>query len=221
MPRNTVIAAALTAAVFSYAALAESVAPAAPPPADPSSTVVESLTLDSLAAILQDAGAEEVTPSAAERFVRFKSGTRNFVVTLNSCNEKGEECSLVTIGRGVKSRLPLEVLNKLNGRYRGLIAANRGAEDTFTLFHATILSGGVTRKNIAVDLVWFVNESQAFADFIQSQLVASADPSAKTTEPAGAPQLLGEVILSAHDMQLIQEGTGFPDAAQLLKFKPK
>jgi hypothetical protein len=221
MPRKAVIAAVLAVAAFSHASWAESVAPAAPPPADPASTVVESLTVDTLATILQDAGAEEVAPSAAERFVRFKSGTRNFLVALSSCNEKGEECALVTIGRGVKSKLPLEVLNKLNGRYRGLIAANRGAEDTFTLFHASILSGGVTRKNIAVNLVWFVNESQAFADFIQSQLVASIDPSAKAIASTDTPQLLGEFILSAHDMKQLLEDTGFPDAAQKLKFKSR
>lgn len=222
MPKNAVIAAALAAAMLCHASRAVTVAPAEPPPADPANTVVESLTMESLAAILQEAGAEEVTPSAAEKFVRFKSGTRNFLVTLSSCNEKGEECALVTIGRGVKSRLPLEVLNKLNGRYRGLIAANRGTEDTFTLFHATILSGGVTRKNIAVNLVWFVNESQAFADFIQSQHVASADPSAKTMPPpAGASPLLGEVILSAQDMEQMLDGTRFPLAAQDLKFEPR
>lgn len=157
--------------------------------------LIQNLTLDQLAAILQDAGAEEVTPSPADRAVRFKSGKRNFLVTLSACNDKGEECAVVTIGRGVKAKLPLEVLNRLNDRYGGLIAASRVNDEAFRMLHATIIRGGVTKTNLAINLVWFVNESEAFATFISAQLVAEGGPEATR------PVALGEVVLTPGQME--------------------
>ncbi len=191
--------------------------PEAPPAAEPAAEdVILNLTLDRLAAILQEAGAEEVTPFPGERTVRFKSSNRNFLVTLSSCNDNGEECALVTIGRGVKAKLPLEVLNKLNDHYGGLIAASRVNDETFRILHASIIRGGVTKTNVAITLVWFVNESDAFASFINAQLVADGG----STSGPDRPVQLGEVVLTPAQMADLMRPSGVTVTSGQLTMKP-
>jgi len=50
-------------------------------PATAAEETVESLSLEQLTTILTQAGAEEVTPSATEKVVQFKSGGRNYFVS--------------------------------------------------------------------------------------------------------------------------------------------
>lgn len=176
----------------------------AEPGAAPEETI-QNLSIDGLAAILTEAGAEDVTQSDADKVVRFKSGGRNYVVSLSVCEEATGLCSVVTIGRGIKAKLPIEVLNKLNLQYNGLLTATRLSDTTFRMVHATVLGGGVLKSNVAVNLVWYVNETPQFEAFIKSQLVAEAfgrrPDIQNVSENSKLP--LGDIVLSAEEMSTL------------------
>lgn len=153
--------------------------------------------------------AQAVTPFPAERTVRFKSSSRNFLISLSSCNDNGEECAVVTIGRGVRARVPLEVLNRLNDSYGGLIAASRVSDETFRILHASIIRGGVTKTNIAITLVWFMNESDAFASFINAQLMADGSGASASHTPVQ----LGDVVLAPAQTAILMAPLASPSPA--------
>lgn len=181
--------------------------------------LIEGLTLTSLAAILTEAGAEEVTPAAEENVVRFKSAGRNFFVTLGACDEQAGLCGMATIGRVLKAKLPIEVLNKINRKYDGLIAAARVNEASFRLVHSTIIAGGVSSKNIAVNLVWYVNESPEFETFIKSQLVAENPASRPDLQNVSAGWPIGDVVLSPEEISSLTEKLNFPSKTGKMRVK--
>lgn len=206
-------------ALFPALALAEDQPTGPAEPAAAAEETIESLSVEQLTAILTEAGAEDVTPSTTEKIVRFKSGGRNYFVSLNVCDEATAVCSVVAIGRAVKARLPLEVLNKLNERYNGLISATRMNDTTFKMVHATVVGGGVTKSNVAVNIVWYVNESPQFEAFIKSQLVAEAFGKRPDIQNLGAGLPLGDVVLSADDMDTLVGTLRVPSAATRMKAK--
>lgn len=194
------------AALLSASAFAED-QPTGPAETDPNAPeeTIQNVSLDGLAAILTEAGAEEVTQSAEDKIVRFQSGGRNYFVALSACEEASGLCSVVTVGRAIKAKLPLEVLNRLNQQYNGLVSATRLSETTFRMVHATVLGGGVLKTNVAVNIVWYVNETPQFEAFIKSQLVAEAfgrRPDVQNvSENAKLP--LGDIVLSPDEMRAL------------------
>lgn len=188
-------------------------------PATAAEETIESLNMEQLTEILTEAGAEGVTPSTTEKVVRFTSGGRNYFVSLNVCDEASGACSVVTVGRAIKARLPLEVLNKLNDRYNGLIAATRLNDSSFKMVHATVVGGGVTKSNVAVNIVWYVNETPQFETFIKSQLVAEAFGKRPDIQNLGEGLPLGDVVLSPDDVDSLVDTLRVPSAATHMKPK--
>lgn len=193
--------------------------PAVPAPGAATEALIESLTPASLAGVLSEAGAEEVTPSTEDNVVRFKSSGRNYFVTLGACDEASGGCALATIGRVLKARLPIEVLNKVNAKYDGLISASRVNDASFKLVHSTIISGGVSTKNLAVNLVWYVNESPEFEAFIKSQLVAENPASRPDLQNVGAGLPLGDVVLTPDELKSLTDKLNFPVKPASMKLK--
>jgi hypothetical protein len=206
-------------ALFPALAFAEDQPTGPAEPATAAEETIESLDIDQLTAIITEAGAENVTPSATERIVRFTSGGRNYFVSLNVCDEATGVCSVVTIGRAIKARLPLEVLNKLNERYNGLISATRMTDTTFKMVHASVVGGGVTKSNVAVNIVWYVNETPQLETFIKSQLVAEAFGKRPDVQNLGAGLPLGDVVLSPDDVNTLVDSLRVPSAATRMKAK--
>lgn len=178
--------------------------------------VLESLTLERMSAILIEAGAEDVKPGKNPNILTFKSGARSYIVVLSECDETGKNCALATIGRAIKAKLPLEVLNKVNDRYSGLVSASRIDENTIALFHAAIVGGGVTANNIAINMVWYVNETPQFEEFIKSQLVAST-PS--TTQQVSADLSLGDAPMSLGAIANLTKALHLPKKTEQMKLK--
>jgi hypothetical protein len=188
-------------------------------PAAAAEATFETLSVEQLATILTEAGAEDVTPSATEKVVQFKSGGRNFFVSLSGCDEATAVCSVVAIGRAIKAKLPLEVLNKLNERYSGLISATRLNETSFKMVHASVVSGGVTKSNVAVNIVWYVNESPQFESFIKSQLVAEAFGKRPDIQNLSEGLPLGDVVLSPDEVNTLVDALHVPSPATRMKVK--
>ena len=218
MLRQTLALGLACGSLLMSTALAEDKPEAAAPEAA-AEPLVEGLTVSSLAAILTEAGAEEVTPATDERVVRFKSSGRNFFVTLGACDEQTELCGLATIGRVLKAKLPIEVLNKVNRKYDGLVSAARVKEDSFRLVHSTIIAGGVSAKNIAVNLVWYVNESPEFETFIKSQLVAENPASRPDLQNVSAGWPIGDVVLSPEEISRLAEKLHLPSKTGKMRVK--
>ncbi|MEQ1752676.1 MAG: YbjN domain-containing protein [Micropepsaceae bacterium] len=193
--------------------------PAAPAPEATTEALIEGLTPASLAGILTEAGAEEVTPSTEGNVVRFKSSGRNYFVTLGACDEASGTCALATIGRVLKAKLPIEVLNRINAKYDGLISAARVSDASFRLVHSTIISGGVTTKNLAVNLVWYVNETPEFESFIKSQLVAENPASRPDLQNVSAGLPLGDVVLTPDELKSLTDKLNFRVKQTSMKLK--
>lgn len=197
----------------------DATAPATAPIAPEAVEVLESLTLERLSAILMEAGAEDVKPGEGSNVLTFKSGARNYIVILSECDETAKNCSLAAIGRAIKAKLPLEVLNKVNDRYGGLVSASRIDENTIALFHATILGGGVTANNIAINMVWYVNETPQFENFIKSQLVATAPSVPSINQQVSADLPLRDVPMSLGAIASMTRTLHLPKKSEPLKLK--
>ena len=189
------------------------------PPETETVEILESITLEQMSAILIEAGAEDVKPGKDPKVLTFKSSAKNYVVIISECDETGKSCALVTIGRAIKAKLPLEVLNKLNDRYSGLISAMRIDQDTIALFHAAIIGGGVTASNIAINMVWYVNETPQFEAFITSQLVATAPAVTSPSRQASAALSFVEAPLSLGTIANLTKALNLPKKNQPLKLK--
>lgn len=191
-------------------------------PIEPAATAdqtIQSLTIDELATILAEAGAEDVTPSVQDKTVQFKSGGRNYFVTLSACDEATGVCSVVAIGRAIKAKLPLEILNKLNERYKGLASATRLNDTAFKIVHAMIVGGGVTKNNVAVNIVWYVNETPQFEAFVKSQLVAEAFGKRPDVQDVSAGLPLGDIVLSSDEMNALAASLRMPSLVSRMKVK--
>lgn len=207
-------------ALLAFSARAEDL-PAVPPaaPEPQIEELIEAITIESVSAILVEAGAEDVKPSSQEKVVLFKSGSRNYFVALNVCEEATHLCSVVSIGRAIKAKLPLEVLNKINEKYNGLVAATRISDSSFKMVHATVVGGGVTKNNIAVNLVWYVNETPEFETFIKSQLIAEATRARPDVQNVSAGLPLGDVVLAPGEISALVEKLHLPTKQTLMKVK--
>jgi len=204
-------------ALFPAPAIAEDQPTGPAVPAAPVEELIESLSVEQLTAILTEAGAEDVTPSATGKVVLFKSGGRNYFVALNVCDEAADVCTVITIGRAIKAKLPLEVLNKLNERYNGLVSSTRLNETSFKMVHASVVGGGVTKSNVAVNIVWYVNETPQFESFIKSQLVAEAFGKRPDIQNLGAGLPLGDVVLTPDEVNTLADSLRVPSAATRMK----
>jgi hypothetical protein len=206
-------------ALFPAPAFAEDQPTGPAEPAAAAEETIESLNVDQLTTILTEAGAEDVTPSTTEKVVQFKSGGRNYFVSLSVCDDATAVCSVITIGRAIKAKLPLEVLNKLNERYNGLISATRLNDTSFKMVHSSVVGGGVTKSNVAVNIVWYVNETPQFETFVKSQLVAEAFGKRPDIQDLGAGLPLGDVVLSPDDVDTLVDTLRVPSAATHMKVK--
>lgn len=162
--------------------------------ADPN-TVVQEISVNDFAALLTQIGATDVKADSAKGIIEFTSGDAPHLVGL--CRKAS--CPSMVLLTPFKGEYPIEYLNRFNQNQDGATAL-RLEEGIYAFKRAVTLAGGVTRRNLAINIAAFANDTPEFAKYLNAQLVASKDG---TQERKGKPPTVEQVGLTPADIEKV------------------
>lgn len=182
---------ALTAAALwsltSTVALAE---PAEPPITDPMS-LVDTVTVDNVSKLVAELGAQDVKTQdiSGTKMVTFMDAGVPYNLPIFLCDVRPGKCvalaMAVVVDPGATS-YGLEALNEYNKNNPFLTAVKLDG-NKIGLGRLWLVDGGVTKKNLAVNIASFIVNFRAVK--LQPQVVASAQPPGAFRPTAYAPPL--------------------------------
>lgn len=153
--------------------------PAEPPISNPSS-LVDNANAEQMAEMLRELGAQQVEVREAEgsKVVGFMDGNIPYNVGFGLCEVRPGKClamtMLVIVNMGTAEAPPLETLNNANGGM--FVTAVKLDGNRFAVGRVLLVDGGVTKKNVAINLGSFVLTFNALMKNLSNQVVASAPP---------------------------------------------
>jgi hypothetical protein len=169
---------AVTAAVaLAAGAPAFAAEPPEPPITNPAS-IVDSADPEQMAQMMRELGAQQVQVREVEgqKVVTFFYGEVPYNIGFSVCDIRPGKClaatMIVVVNLGTATVPPLESLNTVNSGM--FVTAVKLDANRFAVGRVSILDGGVTKKNLAINAGSFVVTFQALIKALDEQVVASA-----------------------------------------------
>lgn len=215
-----VFTAALATLVVAFAAVAVPARAAAPELklSDPTAQI-ENLTAENVSAILQEVGAQQIEThqDGGKTIVTFKDGEIPYNLGFALCNIRPGTCLALVMVVGFDpgaTHYPLELFNAFN-KDNAFVSAVALDGNRFAVSRMLFTDGGVSRKNVAMNIVNFAAAPQVIMKFLASQIVAGADRAtpAPFQQVSGGANAVRPVALAPRDMVAILNAQQFPDGA--------
>jgi hypothetical protein len=169
--------------VLAVASLAAMPAFAAEPPEPPITNptqVIDNATVDNMKELLTELGAQqiEVQEGQGMTFLRFRDGDVPYNVGITLCNVRPGKCLAITfmviVDPGATA-YSLEALNAFN-RDSLFVTLVKLDGNKFGAGRILLIDGGVTKKNLAINLGSFALTFRAALQYLSGQVVAGFEP---------------------------------------------
>lgn len=166
---------ALTAAASLAAVPAFAAEPPEPPISNPMS-IIDSADPEQIAGMMRELGAQkvEVRESQGQKMVVFFNGEVPHNIGVGLCEFRPGKClamtMIVVVNMGTATVPPLESLNTVNGGM--FLTAVKIDANRFAVGRVMIVDGGVTKKNLAINVASFIVTFQAMMKSLDEQVVA-------------------------------------------------
>lgn len=194
--RLPIAAAALVIAATAFTSNIASAEPAEPPISNPNDVVTQ-VTEESIVALLRELGAQKievVDVKGGRKQIVFYDGLMPYNMMLTGCEIRPGKCvayALVAILDTGTTNYSLDAINAANKNHAfvTIVKVEAGKVGGGRI---QLVDGGVTKKNIAINIASFVVNFAESMKSIQSQLVAGYRPGSGFQNAAfGQPQLRG------------------------------
>lgn len=190
-PLARFIAVVLAAAPF--AATSARAEPPEPPISNPDG-LVTNITEDGVTSLLKELGVtkfESRDLSDGRRQIVFYDGTMPYNLAPTACTIRPGKCiaySLIAIVDTGNTNFPLEAINDVNQNnlFVTMVKVENGK---YGAGRIDLIDGGVTRKNLAINIASFIVNYRDAMTKLQNQLVASNPSNAYLGASIGTPQL--------------------------------
>jgi hypothetical protein len=142
---------------------------------DPDSNV-EFLTAPMIGEMLTQLGASDVQLSeeGKNKLIKFKDVDKPLLIALVGCDVKPEGCLGMVMFAGMDpgtTKYPLESFNAFNQK-QNFVTSFKLDDNKYAVTRLVISEGGVTKKNLAVNIVNFAAAPNEIMKFLNSQIVA-------------------------------------------------
>ena len=198
--------AALAIALASTLAMPARAEPAEPPISNPAQ-IVDTLTTADVTALLTELGAQKIQvleDTAKSKRVVFFDGDVPYNVGIDLCDVRPGKCIamvLLIIADG-GSAYPYEAINKAN-EDNLFVTAVKGANGKLAFARVNLIDGGVTKKNLAINIGSFALTFRQVLTALQTNVVASANtPNAYLSSTR--PTHLRPLIATAQDFEALK-----------------
>lgn len=137
---------------------------------------IDYFTTDNVSALLKELGAQQVQVQSNNtgKSVTFQDGAIPYNAILTVCNKTtGANCEaaiLVVIFEG-STNYPIDAFNNFN-KEQSFVTAVKLEENRYAISRMVLSSGGVTKKNVAVNIASFASAPAKVVQYLSSQLVA-------------------------------------------------
>ncbi|MFM9864822.1 MAG: hypothetical protein ACKVRO_14565 [Micropepsaceae bacterium] len=189
-------AAALAIAATAFASNIAVAEPAEPPITNPNEVVTQ-VTEESLITLLRELGAQKIETrdvSNGRKQIVFYDGTMPYNMMLTGCDIRPGKCiayALVALLETGTTNYTLDAVNTAN-KSNAFVTMVRVEANKIGGGRIQLVDGGVTKKNIAINIASFILNFAEAMKGIQSQLIASYRPGNGFQKAAfGQPQLRG------------------------------
>lgn len=172
-------------------------------------TIIEGLSAANVSEILTELGAQEVATREVNKttIVDFKSAAVGFHLVLAACNARPGQCLAMIMLVGFDSgetSYPLETFNSFN-RDNPFASAIKMEGSRFVVTRMLVSDGGITKKNIALNIASFASAPQVVEKHLASQVIAGVQHNGGRFQPASmaAPASPRHVSLSSSEILFI------------------
>ncbi len=183
---------ALVAAAIVFAVPAQAAEPAEPALAN-ANQVIDNLTLESIADLLREMGAQqvEIKEVGNQRGILMVDGGIPYNVAVGLCDRRPGKCLvlgiMVVIENGAGG-YPLDTLNTVN-KNNLFVTLYKVDSAKFGVGRLHLVDGGVTKRNLAINVASYVATFRDVMQQLQNQTIASVRPGAYQQASFGRPQL--------------------------------
>lgn len=170
-----------TALALAAALLAAPVSAAEGPTVSDPAQIIDGLSAEGMTALLTELGAQKIQvleETAKSKRMVFFDGDVPFNASIELCDLRPGKCValLIIVIMDGGSGIPLETINKSN-ESNLFITAIKGPDGKIAFGRVTVVDGGVTKQNLAMNVASFVVTFQQKLKALQNQVVASAGTS--------------------------------------------
>ena len=164
--------AGLAAALSTGPSLAE---PAEPPIANPGA-IVDNLTADNVSELIRELGGQQIQTREVDgkKLVTFMDGNVPYNLGIALCDIRPGKCLAVAIAVIIDpgtTSYPLEIFNNFN-KENLFVTLIKLEGNKFGVGRVLLVDGGVTKKNLAINIASFALTFQEAMKYLSSQLVA-------------------------------------------------
>ena len=186
---------------------------------------IEFVTTDNIAALLTELGAQQVQAQASgkSKSVTFQDGQIPYSVVLGVCDQgTGANCEaaiMVVIFEGGTNNYALDSFNTFNKEHP-FVSAIKLEENRFALSRMVVTTGGVSKKNLGVNIASFAQGPGALMQYLASQLVAGYQDGRtaaafQRTSFGAAP--LRPVYATPRDLAQVERALNIPKGSPTLR----
>lgn len=148
----------------------------APAQAAETDTTYTALTADVVKSLVTELGGTEVEvhDQGKEKIITFKNGETPFNLGLALCEVRPGGCVALILAVGFDpgtTHYPVELFNTFN-QQNPFVSSYQIDGNKFAVTRMVLVEGGVTRKNLAVNIATFAAAPADLMQFLNSQLVA-------------------------------------------------
>ncbi len=175
MMRRVILGLASAALVLAAPVLAQSDSPISNP-----SSIIDSASPEQVAELMRELGATnvEVRGSGDTKVVGFQVGNIPYNVGFSLCNVRPGKClamtTLVIVNSGDQPAPALDALNTVNGSM--FVTLVRLDANRFAVGRVHLLEGGVTKKNLVVNIASYLLAFNETMKALSNQVVAGVQP---------------------------------------------
>lgn len=150
------------------------------PPISNPSALVNDASAEQMAEMLRELGAQQVEVREAEgsKVVGFMDANIPYNVGFGLCDVRPGKCLamtiLVIVNMGTSASPPLETINTLNSSM--FVTVVKIDANRFAVGRVLLVDGGVTKKNLAINVGSFVLTFNAVMQKLSNQVVAALQP---------------------------------------------
>jgi hypothetical protein len=167
--------------------------PAEPPITEPMS-MVDSVTIDGLTGLLKELGAQNIETRDGGKLLTFQDGPVPYNMNIALCDIRPNKCLALAMGVIMdpgSTSYSHEAINTYN-KDNLFVTAIKLDGNKVAFGRIWLVDGGVTKKNLAINISSFVVTFNQALKSLQSQVVAGVqtDPTFKQTSQSAGPKFM-------------------------------
>ena len=184
----------LTAAVCLSLAPSIALAQPAEPPISAPASIVDSVTIDGLSALMKELGAQNIEAREGGKLLTFQDGPVPYNMNIALCDIRPNKCLAVAMGVIMdpgSTNYSHEAINNYN-KDNLFVTAIKLDGNKVAFGRIWLVDGGITKKNLAINISSFVVTFNEGLKSLQSQVVAGVqtDPTFKPTSQSTGPKFM-------------------------------